>query len=238
MNHPTRETINTDWSAQRVGDIVTRLPQAATLFRAAGVDYCCGGHRPLGEALAAEGRDPRELDSALDAVRDRAASEREYPAAFEDMEVSDLTAHIETRHHRYLRDALPRTAELARRVLTAHGQRHPELFRIHALYGRLQLDLEQHLIKEEVSLFPQLAAAPSERSADTVQLAAEIREEHEAAGRTLHELRALTGGYTMPDDGCASYGAFMEALSALEADLFQHIHLENNILLRDPEAAA
>jgi regulator of cell morphogenesis and NO signaling len=34
----------------------------------------------------------------------------------------------------------------------------------------------------------------------------------------------------VPDDACASYQTLYQALENLEADLHQHIHLENNIL--------
>jgi regulator of cell morphogenesis and NO signaling len=43
-------------------------------------------------------------------------------------------------------------------------------------------------------------------------------------------LRALTAGYTTPDDGCASYHALFEGLEELETDTHLHIHKENNIL--------
>jgi regulator of cell morphogenesis and NO signaling len=34
----------------------------------------------------------------------------------------------------------------------------------------------------------------------------------------------------VPKDGCISYETLYKALDALEQDLHQHIHLENNIL--------
>jgi hemerythrin-like domain-containing protein len=40
----------------------------------------------------------------------------------------------------------------------------------------------------------------------------------------------VTKGYTTPPDGCISFQSLYQALSEFEADLHQHIHLENNIL--------
>ncbi len=225
------------WHNSRIGDIVVILPQAATLFRSSGVDFCCGGHRTLGDALAAEGRETTELDSALDTLWQRVEAAAGQPQTFEDMPPADLTAHIESHHHSYLRQALPRLGELAQTVLAAHGANHPELFRVHALFGRLRTDLESHLIKEETALFPLLLAGDPARAGDVARLAGEIRNEHETAGGMLRELRSLTAGYTTPADGCPTYHRFMDELSALEADLFEHIHLENNILLREEVAA-
>jgi regulator of cell morphogenesis and NO signaling len=54
--------------------------------------------------------------------------------------------------------------------------------------------------------------------------------EHDDAGEALREMRAITGGYTSPADACISYRTLYGALADFEADLHQHIHLENNIL--------
>jgi regulator of cell morphogenesis and NO signaling len=46
----------------------------------------------------------------------------------------------------------------------------------------------------------------------------------------------VTSGYSVPEDGCMSYKMLYQALPEFEADLRQHIHLENNILF--PRAIA
>ena len=58
----------------------------------------------------------------------------------------------------------------------------------------------------------------------------QMEHEHEAAGTALARLREISGGYALPADACVSYAALYEGLQALEADLHEHIHLENNIL--------
>jgi regulator of cell morphogenesis and NO signaling len=54
--------------------------------------------------------------------------------------------------------------------------------------------------------------------------------EHDTAGDLLKLLRGVTNSYTTPPDGCISFQTLYQALAAFEADLHQHIHLENNIL--------
>jgi regulator of cell morphogenesis and NO signaling len=54
--------------------------------------------------------------------------------------------------------------------------------------------------------------------------------EHDSAGEALRALRTASGGYTTPADACVSFQTLYQALAAFEADLHQHIHLENNIL--------
>ena len=46
----------------RLGDLIKTQPEAMRYFESVGIDYCCGGHRPLGEACAAVGLD---CDSVL-----------------------------------------------------------------------------------------------------------------------------------------------------------------------------
>ena len=54
--------------------------------------------------------------------------------------------------------------------------------------------------------------------------------EHDTAGDLLARLRAVTGNYSVPDDGCASYQALYAALAEIEADTHLHVHKENNVL--------
>ena len=48
-------------------------------------------------------------------------------------------------------------------------------------------------------------------------------------------MRMLSNGYCAPADACLSYQTLFRRLEAFEADLHQHIHLENNLLF--PRAA-
>lgn len=60
--------------------------------------------------------------------------------------------------------------------------------------------------------------------------------EHDSVGQLLRELRAVTHDYALPAKACGSFEALFEGLKALERDLFEHIHLESNILF--PRALA
>jgi regulator of cell morphogenesis and NO signaling len=54
--------------------------------------------------------------------------------------------------------------------------------------------------------------------------------EHGAAGDILRAIRQSSSDFKVPGDACISYQTLYRALDELEADLHQHIHLENNIL--------
>jgi regulator of cell morphogenesis and NO signaling len=153
---------------------------------------------------------------------------------------SALADHIEATHHAYLHAELPALDALAEKVAGVHGARHPELADVRRLVTEIRADLEPHLMKEERVLFPAIRALeggarefPFGSVRNPIRM---MRLEHDQAGGLLVELRAVSDGYVVPEDGCASYRALYERLAALEADTHLHIHLENNVLF--PVAAA
>ena len=103
-----------------------------------------------------------------------------------------------------------------------------------------------HMMKEEKMLFPyivRMEEAVIQKEPilpppfGSVQNPVSMMEhEHDDAGEALRALREMTGGYTVPPDACISYQTLYQALAEFEADLHQHIHLENNILF--PRAIA
>jgi regulator of cell morphogenesis and NO signaling len=101
------------------------------------------------------------------------------------------------------------------------------------------------MLKEENILFPYIkrlenavvASGPAPFAPfGTVRnpIAAMMRE-HDAAGEILTNIRKLSSDFALPESACFSYSTLYNALKEFEADLHQHIHLENNILF--PRAA-
>ena len=54
--------------------------------------------------------------------------------------------------------------------------------------------------------------------------------DHDHAGDALARLRRLTNDYAPPPGACNTYRVMLEGLEALERDMHQHVHKENNIL--------
>jgi regulator of cell morphogenesis and NO signaling len=215
-----------------LGEIVTRHPSLAAELERQGLDYCCHGARTLEVAATELGLDPQSVADQLRVSRVDAA-----PAPWASLEPSALVDDIESVHHRYLWAELPRITALVDKIVAVHGDRHPELVDVQRLYSELRTDLEPHLVREEQVLFPsirQLDAAADDAVSDNPQLA-ELTDilaaEHESVGALLEELRQVTGGYTTPADGCASYAACYRSLAELDADTHLHVHKENNVLL-------
>ncbi|WP_291272330.1 iron-sulfur cluster repair di-iron protein [Geothrix sp.] len=224
----------------KVGELVMARPETMRYFERLGIDYCCGGHRSLAEACQLAHQDPEEVLKGLATVEIPTAgvpSLRDWTHA----PLGDLIQHIVVTHHDYLREEMPRLEMLLEKVLRAHGERHPELERVGQLYRALVADLMPHMMKEEQILFPFIRQMEQGQTGSScfgsVQSPIRVMEmEHEAVGALLTELRDLTGAYTTPADGCATFRALYDGLETMERDLHLHIYLENQIL--HPRATA
>lgn len=214
-----------------LGDIVTMRPSLAADLERRGLDYCCHGGRSLADAAREAGLDAQTVAEELSA-----AHVDEPAAAWATLGPAELVDHIETVHHQYLWAEMPRITALVDKIVSVHGDRHPELAEVQRLYNELRADIEPHLIREEQELFPmirELAATTGGPESHDAAIVAQIKllaAEHETVGDLLDELHRATSGYTTPADGCASYAACYRALAELGADTHLHVHKENNLL--------
>jgi regulator of cell morphogenesis and NO signaling len=215
-----------------LGDLVAEHPAVAPTLDRLGLDYCCHGDRTVAEAADVAGLDIAAVVDALDGVDGDALAAGDN--AWTSLDVAALADHIESTHHAYLHAELPEVVALADKVRTVHGSRHPELAEVAHLVDAVAADLEPHLVKEERILFPAIRAiAGGQREFPFGSVSNPIRvmsQEHDAAGELLARLRAVTSGYAVPADGCASYQSLYQRLEALELDTHLHIHKENHSL--------
>ena len=114
-----------------IADIVRARPARSRVFEDLGIDYCCGGKRPLAEACRARGLEPAAVLAMLseaDAARDESVPD---PSA---MTLPELCDHIRDAHHGYLRDELPRLDFMTRKVAAVHGDREPRLLDVRRVF--------------------------------------------------------------------------------------------------------
>ena len=224
-------------STQTVREIALEQPTSIRVFEEFGIDYCCGGRKPLAEACAAGSV---EIDAVIAALELAAKTPDVVAENWADKSLSSLSSHITAKHHSYVKRELPRLAQLAQKVVNRHGSTKPELPVIAATLMQLDGELTQHLAKEEAVLFPYIAALEQSVSTGTAKPhscfgtvanpIAMMTQEHDAAGSLIGEIRRLSGDFTTPEDACPTFRAFYDGLREFEQDLHQHIHLENNIL--------
>jgi regulator of cell morphogenesis and NO signaling len=220
-----------------VATLVLERPSRARVFERFGIDYCCGGKKPLEKACAVRGVDVDAVLAALEEQRPGEGDERDWATA----PVADLCAHIVGEHHAYLREELPSLRMLAEKVARVHGAAHPELEEVRTTFARLADELELHMSKEEDVLFPACVALEEGADADFPFGSVEnpIRmmvHEHDEVAAGLDSLRAATSAYEPPPGACNSYRALFDRLETLEVDTHRHVHEENNILF--PRAVA
>lgn len=235
-------TINT---SSTISELASSAPGAIRVFEQFGIDYCCGGERPLDVACTKAGI---SVDDVVRSIEDaaREMEDKDRGIDWQNRSMTALVDHIVAEHHVFTREELVRIERLLDKVVSRHGANHPELTTLSVQFFQLKQELLPHMLKEEQVLFPYL-----ERLEAAVQTAREVqppffatvlnpvrmmRNDHEVAGELLARIRETTGNFTLPPDGCASFDALYQGLREFEADLHQHIHLENNILF--PKAIA
>ncbi|NDL68247.1 iron-sulfur cluster repair di-iron protein [Anaerotalea alkaliphila] len=214
---------------QTIGNSVTEHPELVKVYMDHQVDFCCGGDRTVSEALEKDGADLeavlREAEEAMAAAGTGAAAGPGV-VLLSDLTSGELVDRIVGRHHAFLKRELPVLRELLSTILKVHGHRHEELYEIHKVFRELALELESHLVKEEEELFPKLASGGKECG----ELIRELEREHDGAGEALHRLTELTDHFRVPADGCRTYGIAYGKLQELVADMYLHVHAENNVL--------
>jgi regulator of cell morphogenesis and NO signaling len=231
-------------TTKTVREYAIETPQTIPVFEKLGIDYCCGGNRPLDEACAVANANLEQVLQSLETAiaQPKPSIERDLRAG----SLAELISHIVRTHHGFIRTRVPEIEKLAEKVHGKHGVNHPELGDIRAVFHGLGQELLMHLMKEENILFPYI-----ERMEESVEqhepilpppfgtVANPVRmmeHEHDDAGAALQRLRQVSRDYAPPEDACTSFRAFYTALADFEKDLHQHIHLENNLLF--PKALA
>lgn len=219
---------------ETVGDIVAGFPGASHLFKEYKIDFCCGGNRALSAVLEEKQMDKTVFLERLNEMLRQAEESRVRDPDWREATSSELIDHIVQIHHAYLLKELPLLSEFVAKILRVHGRMHPELAQLHRLFHQMKTELEQHLITEEEIVFPliriaeQTGAQPdAAKAANTIQ---ELETDHRAVGELLKAMREVTQEYRLPEDACRTYTVTFQKLEEMESDLFEHIHLENNVL--------
>lgn len=216
-----------------VGELVRAMPARSRIFENLGIDYCCGGKKPLAEVCRAKGLDPATVVAmlaALDGAPEIAAANPDT------MGMAELCDHIERVHHDYLREELPRLDFMTRKVAAVHGDHEARLHEVRRVFESFNTAMTAHTDEEEAIVFPkirQLEASNGDKAGIVAELRAvfaKLESEHESAGSALERFKELTDGYTPPDWACNTFRALYDGLSQLEKNMHQHVHKENNVL--------
>jgi regulator of cell morphogenesis and NO signaling len=224
-----------------VGGIVAQRPALSRVFESERIDYCCGGKKTLAEVCQSKAIDEQGLLAKLEKY---AATEKDGQPVVDAaaMSLAELADHIERTHHGYLREELPRLGRMTKKVAAVHGEHDSRLPEVAQVFLAMADELTNHMMKEERILFPMIRQLEDSETVPEFHcgsLGNPIRMmemEHDSAGSALERLQEFTNDFTPPEWACNTYRAMLEGLVALERDLHQHIHKENNVLF--PRAQA
>ena len=222
---------------ETLGEIAAIDLRKAKVLKNYGFDFCCGGKKTLQVACAEKGLDPARIEQEL-LLADKNLATR--PLPYNDWSPGFLADYIFNTHHSYIRKIIPELLGYSIKVAGVHGGQHPELLRIRQLLEQIDAELNIHMLKEEMILFPYIKQldnlvkklpTDTRLHLETVELPIHMMEtEHEQVGMSLEAIRSLSNHFTVPADGCASYRLLYDLLKEFEEDMHIHIHLENNIL--------
>lgn len=222
----TKDTLG--YADLSVGKIVARDYRKALVFKAHGIDFCCGGKISLKEAADNVGVSSEQLISELEKLDHQGSVDED----FESMEITKLVDYIIDNHHEYTRKLIDQLTPMLDKVVSVHGGWRPELLEIRDTFKALSDELIMHMMKEEMVLFPGILTMV-ETNEINGQLRFPIQRmefEHDEAGELLRKMRELSNDYTLPVGACATYTVVYNLLNEFEEDLHRHIHLENNVL--------
>ena len=213
-----------------LADLATVQPNATRVFLRHHLDFCCGGKKSLAKACDEAHVDPQRV---LDEIVAENTRDTQQHRTWSDSPLAEIIEHIVRNYHEPLHADLPVLVGLARKVESTHGER-PQCPRgLADVLAAMHVELEQHMQKEEQIVFSLIRSG---RGRDAGMPICVLENEHQLHGAQLRRIRELTGNLATPEKACRSWRALYDGLLRLEADLMEHIHLENNILF--PRALA
>jgi regulator of cell morphogenesis and NO signaling len=205
-----------------LAELASTHPAAARVFLSHGLDFCCKGRRPLADACAEKG-----LDAAGVLAEIATAGAPEDLTRWSRSPIPELVHHIVSRYHAELRRDLPGLIAMAEKVEARHADKPTVPAGLGSHLRAMQAAVIDHLAKEESILFPAILAGHGASMGGPIQC---MEAEHTDHGQNLAVTRSLTADLVPPQEACTTWRALYVGLHALERELMEHIHLENNVL--------
>lgn len=232
------DSLQDSYLESTVGELVADDYRKAEFFKKSGIDFCCGGKKKLSDVCKSKGLDEKQfIESLEDFLQNKSNKQNSNQ---KNWELDFLTEYIINIHHSYVLENLPLLDEFTAKVDKVHGQGAPEVIEIRKLFISMNAELIQHMKKEEMVLFPYISRmAKYQRSTEGGSKPSipfvngpilVMEAEHGAAGEIIHRMEQITNNFTPPEDACNTWRVLYFKLKEFADDLFQHIHLENNIL--------
>ena len=224
-------------SVRQVRDLAIEQPSSVRVFERFGIDYCCGGRKPLQQVCTEQNLSLPQVLEELGEAESRSPQPIE---PWTTRPLAQLIGHIVEDCHGATRTELQRLTALANKVNNRHGAGHSELAQVQELVQQIADEMTPHMEKEERILFPYItdleaaavasAAKPHVCFGSVADPIAAMMAEHDLVGAALASIRSLTNNFVLPEGACPTYHALYTTLADFEALTHRHVHLENNVL--------
>lgn len=219
-----------------IGKVVAEDYRTASVFKKAGIDFCCRGNRSIDTVVEDKNKMEKLLQELNEVVKQRSQDQID----FQTWPLDLLADYIEKTHHRYVESKIQEIKPFLNKIAKVHGNNHPELIDIEMEFLNSAGELSMHMKKEELVLFPFIRKMVANQNRPgslekphfgSVENPVEMmKEEHDAEGERYRRIAKLSNDFNPPEDACNTYRVTYSMLKEFEENLHQHIHLENNIL--------
>lgn len=175
---------------QQVAEIVTINFRTAGVFRKYGLDFCCGGKKPLSEVCLEKNLDMATVLNELESV---SYSGPVTGIRFDTWPMDKLTFFIVQQHHTYVREAINRIQPYLNKIVKRHGENEPGLRQIKVHFEELSDEMLKHMNEEEVRVFPLIDQIANYGTAERLDsLLENMEDDHLNAGNLMKEINSLT----------------------------------------------
>ncbi|GLX79216.1 iron-sulfur cluster repair protein YtfE [Thalassotalea insulae] len=207
-----------------VSKIAAEVPGASNIFFQYKVNFCRDNEQTLAQALSQHNLEPTEFISELMALEPD-ISTTDWQALNNDK----LIEQILLRFHQVHRQQLSELQALAQQVENVHSD-HPLCPKGLAKHLHdIAIELEQHMQKEEMILFPMLAQNANAAVFGPISV---MKAEHHDHFSEIEKIYQLCHTLLPHQGACNTWQSLYQGLQQFISDLNLHIHIENNILFK------
>jgi len=221
---------------QTIGEIARRQPLTIEVFERLGIHYCCSGEETIEVTCKYLGLPVQGVLSELNRAANANCTTK---APFADPILEVLMGNLLRTRKVLVQQDLPRIQQLAHTVSSCHLREHPNAMHLAYLSSTLAHEVTSHFTEEAQTLFPkirELELAYVGSSSTTVHLdsvrkdLALMTHEHGEVGDLLSRIQDATENYNATATTCSSYREICQKLKAVDEEIRQEVHLENNVL--------
>jgi regulator of cell morphogenesis and NO signaling len=218
-----------------IATIVTENINTASVFKKYKIDFSIHGNMLLSQACEEKSTNLKHIIKDLKAVNDKVFYLRDYNS----WELDFLIDFLENIQHEYKEENILFLREYGQKVASIYGEEFKELIKINLLIKDIADSILEHMKNEESTIFPYIKKLLEAKNKKTSvnfsnsplnEPIEAIEDEHEKVSKTFKKISELTNNYKIPENTCVSFKLLYLKLQQFEELLFNHIHIENNIL--------